>query len=153
MQWLPKVKQHALMVMVAVKVNENSAKLSMGTPSQRTDAMKVLATESVLMEGLARAASWPELGKYYGDVAAIYARIIRGERKPGDVLGELKTLEERRKAMMASAIARAEAAKINPRDPALVDLSSRIASKTGGLARMYVWQPQTKKPSEAGRAK
>lgn len=136
---LPPIHRQALVIMVAVLLEQNSKNLEMNTTEERTDAAKVVATENLAMSWLARDAGWPEMQQYYEDAAKYLARVIRGDVKGETILVKARELEDRRKALMLSAITRIEQAGVSENDPKLVALAAKLKVEIASRARISVW--------------
>lgn len=129
------VQKQALVLLVGMRVTGKSASLPRGDASAAARSMKIVSLENLLMASLARDAGWPAMQRYYMDAAELGARRIRGELKDAAALREARALEDRRRALMREAFAKANAAKISPRDPGLNTRADRIAAEIARRAR------------------
>lgn len=132
---LDATRRQALVLLVGMRVAGKSAALPRGDARSALRSMKVVSLENLFMASLARDAGWPAMQRYYTDAAALATRTIRGEARPPASVAEARELEARRRALMKQAFARANAAKIDPRDPRLNARADRIAAEIARRAR------------------
>lgn len=128
-------QKQALVMLVGMRVTARSAGLPRTDTASATRSMKVVSLENLLMASLARDAGWTAMQRYYQDAAELGARTVRGELQGAAALREARALEDRRRSLMRQAFAKANAAKISPRDARLNTRADRIAAEIARRAR------------------